>query len=227
MTGYSYAISAMDIVHATTSVLEDYLLYNTTSTTTNATATSSSSSSTASSITTSSSADAFCAAYLLLGATQNDTNVIKSIEMAKSIQQALVKKAHAMLDTTGAINCYHRIHYAYLKNNLITTKPTATAMAAAAAANSTTIIAQQEYLFARPMVLMKLGQYIMEVKRRLSRQKDGWTGSKLLPLILLSERVDGRYLVMGISPFSCLSDPQSLLTEDQIVSYYIVLYYIL
>ena len=39
------------------------------------------------------------------------------------------------------------------------------------------------------------------LQRTLLRSKGGWTGSQILPLILLSERHDNTYLVMAISPF--------------------------
>lgn len=37
-------------------------------------------------------------------------------------------------------------------------------------------------------------------QRNLKKEQDGWMGSLLLPLVLFSEKSDGNYLVVGISP---------------------------
>lgn len=44
-------------------------------------------------------------------------------------------------------------------------------------------------IFTRPNVLAKLARYIVESKRSIPRTDGGWSGSALLPLILLSPRV--------------------------------------
>jgi hypothetical protein len=123
-----------------------------------------------------------------------------------------------MLDGQDTIHRYHRIYYAYLKNNFHhgnASLPTATTTSLHSTANvnssSSSLHSQSkelELIFGRPMVLAKLGQFIMEVKRNLPRKEGGWTGSNLLPLILLSERYDGRYLIMGISPLTSLSSSE-------------------
>ena len=52
----------------------------------------------------------------------------------------------------------------------------------------------------------------MNIKRNIPKSQGGWTGSNLLPLILLSERQAGdTYIVVGISP---LVDSEGLLPEE-------------
>lgn len=172
--------------------------------------------------------DTFVDAYALLG-TRNDPLVKKGIQLALDIQRAIVKKSSAMLDGQDSIHRYHRIYYAYIRNNLgqhpslnnsnhsshnsHTNNPGASQASNAAAVLEMQKELTSELIFGRPMVLARLGQYIMEVKRNQSKKEGGWTGSSLLPLILLSERADGSYLVMGISPFATTSGQRNINEE--------------
>uniref|UniRef100_A0A7S3LYN8 Uncharacterized protein n=1 Tax=Spumella elongata TaxID=89044 RepID=A0A7S3LYN8_9STRA len=54
----------------------------------------------------------------------------------------------------------------------------------------------------------------MDIKRNTPKKLDGWTGSALLPFVLLSEKSDGTFLVVGISPFSSVCGGEAL-TEEQ------------
>lgn len=175
--------------------------------------------------------DTFVDAYALLG-TRNDPLVRKGIQLALDIQRAMVKKASAMLDGQDSIHRYHRIYYAYIRNNLAqhpsvtnmhsttsaTTALTTTSTTMPGATASTAVMEMEqelvsELIFGRPTVLAKLGQFIMEVRRNQSKKEGGWTGSSLLPLILLSERQDGSYLVMGVSPFATTSGERNISEE--------------
>jgi hypothetical protein len=49
--------------------------------------------------------------------------------------------------------------------------------------------------FARPMVLTRLGQFLMQI----NKENRKWINKKALPLVLLSERSNS-YLVVGLSP---------------------------
>jgi cell division control protein 45 len=148
--------------------------------------------------------DTFVDAYALLG-TRNDPLVKKGIALALEIQQAILKKASAMLDGQDSIHRYHRIYYAYIRNNLAQ-HPSMSHGSFTTSSSVASVDMEKELtselIFGRPMVLNRLGQFLMEVKRNQSKKEGGWTGSSLLPLILLSERQDGSYLVMGISPFA-------------------------
>lgn len=52
------------------------------------------------------------------------------------------------------------------------------------------------------------------VQRNLPRKAGGWTGSQLLPLVLLSQKQDSNYLVVGVSPLEGLSGGESI-SEEQ------------
>lgn len=88
--------------------------------------------------------------------------------------QTIMKKASAMLDGNSSIHRVHRLYYAYLSNTSAgaNNQTAATAGAAgggaggaggvtnAAATNS------MEHYFGRPMVVARLGQFIMDIKVR-------------------------------------------------------------
>lgn len=157
--------------------------------------------------------DTFYDAYSVLG-TRNESLIKKGIQVALDIQRTIVKKASAMLDGQDSIHRYHRIYYAYIRSNFVqkssaVTSQTSKNLGAASDGGET------ELIFGRPMVLARLGQFIMEVKRNQSRKEGGWTGSSLLPLVLLSERADSSFLVMGISPFATPSGANAISEEQQ------------
>eukprot|EP01035_Chromulina_nebulosa_P018949 gene18949-24757_t len=56
-------------------------------------------------------------------------------------------------------------------------------------------------VFARPQVLKRLGQYIMDVKCNMPVRDGGWANNSLLPLVMLSQKRD-TYIVVGISPLT-------------------------
>ncbi len=53
-------------------------------------------------------------------------------------------------------------------------------------------------------------------QRNLSRKEGGWTGSALLPLVLLSERQDDTFLVVGISPLGAQSGGEAVTEEQEV-----------
>jgi hypothetical protein len=50
----------------------------------------------------------------------------------------------------------------------------------------------------------------------MSKKNGGWTGSALLPFVLLSEKLDSNFLVVGISPFNNPSGGEELTEEQQV-----------
>lgn len=56
------------------------------------------------------------------------------------------------------------------------------------------------------------------LQRNIPKKNGGWTGSALLPLILLSEKQDSTFLVVGVSPLCSLSGGEAL-TEEQEVTF--------
>lgn len=51
----------------------------------------------------------------------------------------------------------------------------------------------------------------------IPKKDGGWTGSVLLPLILVSELHDDNFLVMGVSPLSCLTGNEQVVAEEHLV----------
>jgi hypothetical protein len=104
-------------------------------------------------------------------------------------QKTIVKKASAMLDGNSTIHRCHRLHYAYLSRNSSSWGPGTSAgggggggmsggdsssssssylsAAAAGGAGGAASGVEIEHSFGRPLVLAKLGQYIMDIKVRL------------------------------------------------------------
>ena len=65
-------------------------------------------------------------------------------------------------------------------------------------------------IFTRPLVLFKLGQHILEI------QKANHNWRKLLPLILLSEKVqEGTWIIVGILPAAIIQREEEELTVDK------------
>jgi hypothetical protein len=56
------------------------------------------------------------------------------------------------------------------------------------------------------------------LQRNMSKKNGGWTGSALLPFVLLSEKLDSNFLVVGISPFNNLSGGEELTEEQQVMN---------
>ncbi|KAJ1412696.1 CDC45-like protein-domain-containing protein [Ochromonadaceae sp. CCMP2298] len=142
----------------------------------------------------------------------------KGIQAALDLQRTIVKKASAMLEGSSSIHRCHRLHYAYLSR--------ATSWGAGDKVGSGGMGGggggmggggagvSVEHSFGRPTVLAKLGQYIMDIKRNMPKKAGGWAGSSLLPFVLLSEKLDGNFLVVGISPFEALAGGEELTPEQ-------------
>jgi hypothetical protein len=50
----------------------------------------------------------------------------------------------------------------------------------------------------------------------MAKKDGGWTGSALLPFVLLSEKADSNFLVVGISPLASLAGGEELSAEQQV-----------
>lgn len=53
-------------------------------------------------------------------------------------------------------------------------------------------------------------------QRNVPKKNGGWQGSALLPFVLLSEKADGNYIVVGISPLASLAGGEELTAEQQV-----------
>jgi hypothetical protein len=165
-----------------------------------------------------SSVTAFNEAYDCLGMrSEGDSDGLlkKGIKAALDIQRSIVKKVSVLMDGRDSIRVFNRLYYAYL-SSASSSGPRGSAGAGgiggnggrgggggsmsrpAAAADDS----EMEHTFGRANVLLRLGHFIMNIKRNLPKKDGGWTGSRLLPLILLSEKLDGSFIVAGISPLN-------------------------
>ena len=85
--------------------------------------------------------------------------------------QTIVKKASALLDSNASIHRSHRLYYTYLSQssssswgNLSSSSSSSSSSTKKPYSINLNKEASVEHLFGRPMVVMKLGQYIMDVK---------------------------------------------------------------
>lgn len=174
---------------------------------------------------------AFNDAYDCLGTGARAEELLrKGVQATLVLQRMLVKKAAIMLEGHDSISRLNRLYFAYAYQAAYVTGsvdggPTSAAAAlvavsssssgsGAAAPASNAMDTEMDAPFTRPHVLTRLGQYIMEVKRNLSKKQGGWAGRKgLLPLILVAERRDS-YLVVGISPLATAQGRGELSDED-------------
>ena len=116
----------------------------------------------------------------LLG--MNETYLMDGIQKAIEIQQTIAKKAFAMIEG-DSIQRFHRVYYAYLFSS--TSNSTKRGVVGSGtnantshhhhalrhhtyATNTTsyhrTALMEKEFIFGRPNVLARLGQFIMEIK---------------------------------------------------------------
>lgn len=69
-----------------------------------------------------------------------------------------------MLDGQDSIHRYHRIYYAYIRNNLAHSSSHSSLSSSSGAVAGLEREFNSELIFGRTMVLARLGQFIMEVK---------------------------------------------------------------
>jgi hypothetical protein len=144
--------------------------------------------------------DSFNDAYDCLGSSKNSELVFsKGVKIALKIQKAIIQKASIMLERHD-IKTLKRIRYAYI---------TRQSVAGISDHRSRTRTSNSDLdmgadnLFERPMVLSRLGRFIMDVKIA----NGSWKGKSLLPMLILSEKAES-YIVVVIYPkASELDDP--------------------
>lgn len=134
---------------------------------------------------------AFNQAYDCLGL-RADHLLNKGIQLAIDLQKLIVQKAAALLEVDGPIFRLGRLYYCFIHSN-----------------TSSTDITSPDEPFARPQVLHRLGQLIMDVKRNTPMSAGGWTGASLMPLVMLSQKRSS-YVVVGISPLSSINTQQDI-----------------
>eukprot|EP01034_Spumella_vulgaris_P021655 gene21655-27696_t len=162
-----------------------------------------------------SSIEAFYSAYACLGRAANSDQLLRNgIKNALDLQRTIVRKAAVMMDGRDSLVKLNRLYYAYLRRTS-SSHSSSTGAASSSSSSQGGAVSEMEHTFGRAQVVTRLGQFIMDVKRNLPRSEGGWTGSTLLPLILLSERQDDSYLVVGISPLASQCGGQEILPEHK------------
>lgn len=179
---------------------------------------------------TASAMEAFNEAYDCLGM-RNDDLLKKGILNALHVQRALVKKATVLLEGGAELLAPgNRFYYAYLNGGssgdvasghnsfanpsslssiLISSNGNTAATTTSSGGN---LEGELESIFTRPFVLERLGHFIMDVKRGMSKRDDGWVGKRLLPLILVSFKRDTA-LIVGINPLDSMHGREGVSEE--------------
>lgn len=139
---------------------------------------------------------AFNDAYDCLGM-HAESMLKKGLQSAINLQKMIVKKAGAVLEDDLQILKLKYLYYIAPTN--------ARGPQQQLSNKSNQIISDEDEMdppFCRPMVLVKLGHYIMDIKMNMDKRREqGWKGKKLLPLILAGdEQKNGKCHVVGIDP---------------------------
>lgn len=139
---------------------------------------------------------AFNDAYDCLGM-HSDSMLKKGLQSAINLQKMIVKKAGAVLEDDLQILKLKYLYYI--------PPPSTRATGQAPGIKSNQVVSDEDEIdppFCRPMVLVKLGNYIMDIKMNMDKRREqGWKGKKLLPLILAGEeQKNGKCFVVGIDP---------------------------
>ena len=144
----------------------------------------------------------FDEAYDCLGM-RKEEKLKRGIQISINLQKMIVRKASVLLEDYQQIRkfkyCYHvKVSDLGASENAMNIP----SVAAAGSAQSKQPLAVEEMdtPFTRPMVLTRLGQYIMDVKMSMKKRDGGWVEKKVLPLFLIGEERRGKCLIVGISP---------------------------
>ncbi len=141
---------------------------------------------------------AFNDAYDCLGMNA-DEKLKKGLKSAIDLQKLIVRRAGVVLEDSLEVIHLKRLYYIRVETST-SKKPQAIGGRQNQAAN----VNHDDDIdspFCRPMVLARLGQYIMDVKMNMDKRREqGWTQNKLLPLLLRGEERDGKCFVVGIDP---------------------------
>ena len=155
---------------------------------------------------------AFNEAYDCLSMRSDDL-LKKGISNAIVIQKAIVRRATMLLEEgSDALHSMHRFYYTNINNISESGHGTSGGTVTSIATSNnrshhrggSTLDVESgsqdiDSIFTRPLVLARLGHFVMDVKRSLKKKEGGWVGNKLFPFFLLSKRKD-RMLIVGVSP---------------------------
>ncbi len=178
------SIAASDVVYAASALVE---LYKSDSSSNNNQDANNDNNNNSNNLVNDSQSDAFNKAYDCLGF-KNDELLKIGINIAIELQKAIVRQATLMLEKPDAIIKVKKFRYAFISKNYAggNIGPSQLGLSDAD---------EIETPFARPMVLTRLGQILMDVQRENKK----WIKKNNLPLILASERKN-TFLIVGIAP---------------------------
>jgi hypothetical protein len=120
------------------------------------------------------------------------TGLGAGIRLAMTLQKTIMSTARNLVERNSIIRLSH-FRYAYLNCS------TGGAMAASSAvvtpeSNKETSSKQHYHVFAKPLVLSRLAQFLMD----MHRENGKWTGTKARPLVLLAEKPSSNtFMVVG------------------------------
>jgi hypothetical protein len=139
---------------------------------------------------------AFNEAYDCLGMKAEEM-LQKGLHLSINLQKMIVRKASGILEDYLQITKLKNLYFAYASSSGVNDRaPEQQSSDAMSVSDENEIDAP----FSRPMVLARLGQYIMDVKMSMSKRDRGWVGKRLLPFLLIGEERRNKVLIVGISP---------------------------
>ncbi len=145
---------------------------------------------------------AFDEAYDCLGMNAEE-KLKKGIQLSISLQKMIVRKASGLLEDHLQITKLKNLYFVNVNSSGVHDKASGPDRSSDVGAQTKADQHGQDAIdapFSRPMVLVRLGQYIMDVKLSMPKKERGWVGKRALPLILIGEERSGKCLVVGISP---------------------------
>ncbi len=160
--------------------------------------------------------NAFQEAYDCLGM-QREEKLDKGLQMAINLQKMIVRKASVLLEDYLAIHDHRDMYWVQVTSSMSDNTDVEAAALRRAQASLHTEETEFDAPFSRPMVLLRLGQFIMDVKLNTKKATNGWTEKKIRPLVVVGESFRGKCIVVGISPLDSVLGKAAVaaLDEDQ------------
>lgn len=128
------------------------------------------------------------------GNLSGNTGLAAGIRMAMSLQKTIINTAVSLVDREAITRLRH-FRYAYLTCTSAGENQTARSnLIRASNAPKSNEEESKSHIFAKPLALSRLAQYMMD----MHRENGKWAGAKSRPLVLMAEKPrTGTYLVVG------------------------------
>ena len=118
------------------------------------------------------------------------TGLGAGIRLAMTLQKNIMSTARNLIDRNSIIRLNH-FRYAYLQ---CSARASVAASSSVVTPESKASDSKNYHVFAKPLVLTRLAQFLMDVHRENGK----WTGTKARPLVLLAEKPrSNTYMVVG------------------------------